>query len=50
MKVCLPDELDSQIQSIARAQDRSKHAVLVEAVQRFVEAERKSDLISEHIR
>lgn len=35
MTVRLPEELDAQLEAIARARHTSKHAVLIEAATRF---------------
>lgn len=36
MTVRLPEELDAQLEEIARARHTSKHAVIIEAATRFV--------------
>lgn len=36
MTVRLPEELDAQLEAIARARHTSKHAVIIEAATRFV--------------
>ncbi len=45
MTARIPEELDAQLEAIARARHVSKHAVLIEAVDRFVKAEFKTDLV-----
>ncbi len=45
MTARLPEELDSQLEEIARARHTSKHAMLVEAVDRFVKQESKTERV-----
>ena len=45
MTVRLPEELDAQLEEIARARHTSKHAVLIEAATRFVNTESKTDRV-----
>lgn len=42
MTVRLPDELDAQLEELARARHTSKHAVLIEAAERLVREEVKT--------
>ncbi len=43
MTARLPSELDTRLEALARARHTSKHALLVEAVDRFVSAESKTE-------
>lgn len=45
MTVRLPEELDAQLEVIARARHTSKHALLIEAATRFVNSESKTDRV-----
>jgi predicted transcriptional regulator len=45
MTVRLPEELDAQLETIARARHMSKHAVIIEAATRFASAETKTDRV-----
>lgn len=45
MTVRLPEELDAQLEAIARARHTSKHAVIIEAATRFVNSETKTDRV-----
>jgi predicted transcriptional regulator len=45
MTARLPEELDTQLEAIARARHTSKHALLIEAVDGFVRAQSKTDLV-----
>ena len=45
MTVRLPEELDAQLEAIARARHTSKHAVLIEAATRFANSESKTDRV-----
>ncbi|MEJ1922809.1 ribbon-helix-helix domain-containing protein [Microbacterium sp. KHB019] len=51
MNVRLPEDLDARLEAIARARHTSKHAVLIEAAERFVSSESKTsrvlDLVDE---
>lgn len=49
MTLRLPEELDKQLEEIARAKNIPKHAVVVEAVARFVQAESKSNRVLRQI-
>ena len=42
MTLRLPDDLDSQLEEIARERRTSKHAIVVEAAARFVSSEAKT--------
>jgi len=42
MTVRLPEELDAKLEAIARARHISKHAVLIEAAERFSATESKT--------
>ncbi|REJ04106.1 ribbon-helix-helix protein, CopG family [Microbacterium bovistercoris] len=42
MTVRIPAELDAQLEEIARARHMSKHAVIIEAAQRFASSEAKT--------
>lgn len=42
MTVRLPDDLDNQLEQIARERHVSKHAVILEATARFVASEAKT--------
>lgn len=55
MTLRLPEELDAKLEAIARARHTSKHAVLIEAAERFTATESKTtrvlaaiDEIGEH--
>lgn len=43
MTLRLPEELDKQLEEIARARHTSKHAIVVEAAARFASSEAKTD-------
>ena len=45
MTVRLPEELDAQLEAIARARHTSKHAVIIEAAARFANSESKTDRV-----
>lgn len=45
MTVRLPEELDAQLEAIARARHISKHAVIIEAAARFASTETKTDRV-----
>ncbi|WP_404436535.1 ribbon-helix-helix domain-containing protein [Microbacterium aerolatum] len=45
MNVRLPEELDDKLEAIARARHMSKHAVLIEAAERFVSSESKTSRV-----
>lgn len=45
MTVRLPAELDAKLEEVARARHSSKHAVLIEAAERFVNTESKTDRV-----
>jgi len=45
MTVRLPIELDRALEAIAAARSTSKHAILVEAADRFVRQESKTDRV-----
>jgi len=45
MTVRLPEELDAQLEAIARARHTSKHAVIIEAATRFANSESKTDRV-----
>lgn len=45
MTVRLPEELDAQLEQIARARHTSKHAILIEAATRFANSETKTDRV-----
>lgn len=45
MTVRLPEELDAQLEAIARARHMSKHAVIIEAAERFANSETKTDRV-----
>lgn len=45
MTVRLPEELDKQLEEIARARHTSKHAILIEAATRFASAENKTERV-----
>ncbi|WP_136041911.1 MULTISPECIES: ribbon-helix-helix protein, CopG family [unclassified Microbacterium] len=45
MTVRLPDELDAQLEAIARARHMSKHAVIIEAATRFANDTSRSALV-----
>lgn len=45
MTVRLPEELDRALEALARARSMSKHAVLIEAADRFVRQESKTDRV-----
>ena len=42
MTVRIPAELDAQLEKLAKARHTSKHAVLLEAAERFVRSEDKT--------
>ncbi|OJU39021.1 MAG: hypothetical protein BGN97_12725 [Microbacterium sp. 69-10] len=42
MTVRLPEDLDAKIEEIAHARHTSKHAVLIEAAERFANSESKT--------
>lgn len=44
MTVRLPEELDRKLEELARQRHVSKHAVLIEAADRFVRTESKTEL------
>ncbi|MFE7198107.1 CopG family ribbon-helix-helix protein [Microbacterium oxydans] len=46
MTVRLPEELDAQLEAIARARHTSKHAVIIEAAARFVNDTSRSALVN----
>lgn len=43
MTLRLPEELDKQLEAIARARHTSKHAIVVEAAARFAKTESKTE-------
>lgn len=43
MTVRLPEELDAKLEKLAKARHTSKHAVLLEAAERFVNSEDKTE-------
>ncbi|WP_435748299.1 ribbon-helix-helix protein, CopG family [Microbacterium sp. PMB16] len=45
MTLRLPAELDAQLEAIARARHISKHAVIIEAAERFANTESKTDRV-----
>lgn len=45
MTVRLPEELDRQLEEIARARHTSKHAILIEAATRFASSESKTERV-----
>lgn len=45
MTVRLPEELDAQLEAVARARHTSKHALIIEAASRFLTQETKTDLV-----
>jgi predicted transcriptional regulator len=45
MNVRLPEELDRKLETIARERHVSKHAVLIEAAERFVSTESKTSRV-----
>lgn len=45
MTVRLPEQLDSALESIAHERHTSKHALLIEAVDRFTKQESKTDRV-----
>jgi len=45
MTVRLPEEIDAQLEKLARDRHTSKHAVLIEAVDRFVKQESKTERV-----
>ena len=47
MNVRLPEDLDARLEAIARARHTSKHAVLIEAAERFVSSESKTSRVLE---
>lgn len=44
MTVRLPEELDARLEAIARARRTSKHALLIEAADRFLSEEAKTEV------
>ena len=42
MTVRLPEELDARLEALARARGTSKHAILIEATDRFVSSEART--------
>ncbi|MGW9157476.1 CopG family ribbon-helix-helix protein [Microbacterium sp. NPDC055665] len=46
MTVRLPEELDARLEAIARARHMSKHAVIIEAVERFANSTSRSALVN----
>lgn len=42
MTVRLPEEIDAKLEELARARHTSKHAVVIEATERFVAEETKT--------
>lgn len=42
MNVRLPEKLDAELEAIARARHTSKHAILIEAAERFSATESKT--------
>ncbi|ALJ18720.1 ribbon-helix-helix protein, CopG family [Microbacterium sp. No. 7] len=45
MTLRLPEELDRRIEAIARARGTSKHALLIEAADRFARTESKTERV-----
>ncbi|KNY04114.1 ribbon-helix-helix protein, CopG family [Microbacterium sp. GCS4] len=45
MNLRLPEELDAQLEEIARARHTSKHAVIIEAAARFAQSESKTERV-----
>lgn len=45
MTVRLPEELDARLEAIARARSTSKHALLIEAADRFVGDEVRTAMV-----
>jgi predicted transcriptional regulator len=45
MTVRLPEELDAKLEAIARARHTSKHAILIEAAERFTATESKTSRV-----
>ncbi|WP_312169177.1 ribbon-helix-helix protein, CopG family [Microbacterium sp.] len=45
MTVRLPEELDAQLEEIARTRHISKHAVIIEAATRFANSETKTQRV-----
>ena len=45
MTVRLPEELDTRLEDLARARHTSKHAILIEATERFVNEETKTAVV-----
>lgn len=43
MTVRIPAELDARLDAIARARHTSKHAILIEAAERFTSSEEKTE-------
>lgn len=43
MTVRLPEDLDTRLEAVARARHTSKHALLLEATDRFLAEEAKTD-------
>lgn len=46
MTVRLPEELDAQLEAIARARHTSKHAVIIEAAERYVNSTSRAALVN----
>jgi predicted transcriptional regulator len=45
MTVRLPEELDAKLEELARSRHTSKHAILIEAADRFVAQQTKTDRV-----
>lgn len=45
MTVRIPEELDAKLEAIARARHTSKHAVIIEAAERFASTETKTSRV-----
>ncbi|WP_186307574.1 ribbon-helix-helix protein, CopG family [Microbacterium sp. 1.5R] len=45
MNLRLPEDLDAQLEEIARARHTSKHAIIIEAAARFARSESKTDRV-----
>ena len=45
MTVRLPEELDKQLEALARARHTSKHAILIEAATRFANTESQTSRV-----
>ncbi|MFT3797777.1 ribbon-helix-helix protein, CopG family [Microbacterium sp.] len=45
MTLRLPEDLDAKLEALARARHTSKHAVVIEAANRFVSDEAKTELV-----